>query len=354
MTAILLSLEQRLCLYRDGYVVLPGIVPEPLVRAARRLLNLDLGRVWMRAAALRDPADTGRAEKVRRAVDATGATQAEPAILDLFNATPIKPMLEHALGAALPEARGAQLATLFPMAPSDYVNESGYRDRDTPFFAWHGHLDGLWNGATAMHQRTDAPISADALAAWSQSPSRNRQSREYPAFGTNIANFTALVGVALSDQREPGAGNLGVLAGAHHAMTEFFCHQRDAGGPLGPDGPDWPRVDTDAPNSCGLRHYPEAVRAAFADGAARTADGKLWPKPTLLCLAPGDAVVALHTLPHCGTRVAGPDPRLMAYFRVTSGARPTGNRAVYPDALCDPWIEWPVIRATVQQMHATR
>ena len=186
-----------------------------------------------------------------------------------------------------------------------------------------------------MHQDIDTPMTEEAFAQWSASPSRNQQPREYPEHGVNIGSFTALVGVALSDQTEEGAGNLGVLAGAHHHMERFFQMQRARGGPLGPDGPDWPRVDHAAPNGCGLQlePYPDAVRAALSEGAAQTADGKLWPKPTFLKLAPGDAVIALHLLPHCGTRVEGPDPRLMAYFRVTSSARSEENRNVYPDVL---------------------
>jgi hypothetical protein len=54
----------------------------------------------------------------------------------------------------------------------------------------------------------------------------------------------------------------------------------------------------------------------------------------------GDAVVVLHALPHDSTRVEGHAPRLMAYFRVTRSGRPSGNETVYPDALCDPFIEW--------------
>jgi hypothetical protein len=50
-----------------------------------------------------------------------------------------------------------------------------------------------------------------------------------PEFNANIQNFTALVGVALTDQRKEGVGNLGVLKGAHHAMEEFFQEQAAAG-----------------------------------------------------------------------------------------------------------------------------
>ena len=355
MHATGMTAEQQAALYqdlhRDGYLVLRGVVPDPLVKAARRVLNRALGQLANHARflavdddALAEADASALQARMKRAARDYERANSDPAILTLLNDTAIKPFIEAAMGAPILPARGAQLATLFPWPPSRYVNESGYRDCDTPFHAWHGHLDGLWNGATEMHQDIDTPMTEEALAQWSASPSRNQQPREYPERGVNIGSFTALVGVALSDQTEEGAGNLGVLAGAHHHMERFFQMQRARGGPLGPDGPDWPRVDHTAPNGCGLRHYPEAVRAAFSEGAAQTKDGKLWPKPTFLKLAPGDAVIALHLLPHCGTRVEGPDPRLMAYFRVTSSARSEENRSVYPEALLDIWREWEGVR----------
>ena len=165
-------------------------------------------------------------------------------------------------------------------------------------------------------------------------------------------NFTALVAVALSDQTQEGAGNVGLLKGAHHHMERFFRAQRDAGGPLGPDGPDWPRIDRNAPNGAGLRHYPDAVREAFAPRGTTTADGKFWPRPTLLRLAPGDAAIILHATPHSATRVETETPRLMAYFRVVSTARPAVERHVCPDALCDLWREWPGMAAVVAEQRS--
>lgn len=308
--------EQKQALFRDGFVVLPGAVVEKRVAAARRRIFMALGR-----GGAAPPSD-------------------DPAVLGLFNDTGLRALLEEALGAVVPP-RYCQLATRFPADPSDGVNEAGYRDRDTPFFGWHGHLDGLWNGAAAIHQDTDEPMTTEQLAAWNEEPSRNGCRKTHADFNANVMNFAALVAVALSDQRRHGSGNVGVLQGAHHEMERFFRAQRDAGGPLGPDGPHWERIDRGAPNHCGLRHYPDAVRDAFRADGAHTADGKFWPRPTLLRMAPGDAAVILHATPHSATRVETSEPRLMAYFRITPQARPQANRFVYPEALCDIWREWP-------------
>lgn len=324
MTGEPLSRQRKRSLYRDGFVVLRGIVDPDRVAAARRLILENRSRTG--TARERDPV---RPHPSR-----------SPAILGLFNDTGLRETMEEAIG-PVSGATGCQLATRLPTAPSDHVNESGYRDRDTPFHGWHGHLDGLWNGATPIHQDIDRPMTHEETEAWNQEPATNGCLKVHPDHAANIRNFAALVVVALSDQTTEGAGNLAVLKGAHHAMERFFRDQRDAGGPLGPDGPDWGRIDRDAPNGCGLRHYPDAVRTAFTRGAAKTPDGKLWPKPTLLRLAPGDAAIVLHAIPHGATRISGPKPRLMAIFRVTPLARSERNQVVYPEALCDIWREWP-------------
>lgn len=319
--------ERKHALYRDGFVVLPGVASAAQVAAARRRIFMALG---------------GR----------EAPRGAELVFLDLFNETRLLALMEEALGPVY-RPSSCQLAMRFPTDPTDRVNEAGYRDRDTPFFGWHGHLDGLWNGATPVHQDLDQPMTTAQLEAWNQEPSRNGCRKTHPDHRTNIIGFSALVAVALSDQRQEGSGNVGVLKGAHHEMARFFRAQRDAGGPLGPDGPNWQRIDRDAPNRAGLRHYPDAVRDAFKDDGAYTPDGKFWPRPTLLRLAPGDAAVILHATPHSATRVETSEPRLMAYFRITPQTRPQGSRAVCPDALCDIWGEWPGMAEVVAAARRT-
>ncbi|MDA0790540.1 MAG: phytanoyl-CoA dioxygenase family protein [Proteobacteria bacterium] len=325
------SETRQRALYRDGFVVLRSAVPREMVEAARRRLNQDMGRLRNRAAGARKLAT------IRQAATDLFRAGAEPVILDLFNKTPVKTTLEAFFGGPVNAATGAQIAANYPTDPSDRVNESGYRDQDTPFHGWVGHLDGLWNGATRPPE-IGRPFTPHQRRQWYRDPSTNGVRREYPDYGTNITNFTALVGIALSDQRVEGVGNLGLLKGAHHRIGEFFRYQRAQGGPLGPDGPGWPREHLEAPNGHGLRHYPDAVRAAFKRGAATTEDGHCWPRPTLVKLAPGDAVIVHFNTPHSATRVDGPDPRLMVYFRTSPKRRPPGR--AYAEGLCDIWKEW--------------
>jgi hypothetical protein len=156
-----------------------------------------------------------------------------------------------------------------------------------------------------------------------------------------MTNFTCLVGIPLSDMREAGSGNVGLMRGSHHDMQAFLNHQHRLGGPMGPSGPDWPREYTRARNKHGLCHYPPAVRAAAAEreGSVETEDGHVWPRPMLVKVRPGDAVLIMYHTLHSSTRVAGPDPRCMVYFRI-SAPRPRGHGRIHPAALRNPWIEW--------------
>lgn len=302
----------------------------------------------MQAVRQDDSPDPELEQRRKDAVRASMRAGIDPAILDLVNPEgDLMRSIAEAMGHPVTGPRGAQLATIFPHQPGHGINESGYPAEEVPFYSWHGHLDGLWNGATQIHQRVDRPMNADETAKWNQDLAKNGVRRTY-GNNVNVLNFTALLGIPLSDQMQEGSGNLGLLRGAHHPISEFFQFQRDRGGPLGPDGPEWERIDTAAPNGCGLRHYPEQVREQFAEGAAYTADGRMWPKPHIVKVKPGDAVLALHAIPHGATRLDGYTPRLMAYFRLVPASRQaTSNPHGYPDALCDCWLEWEGMRDVV-------
>ena len=80
----------------------------------------------------------------------------EPAILNL--AAPDSNLInsvEDALGGRVRKFPGAQIATLFPHEPIRNITECGYPNQEVPFYGWHGHLDGLWNGSAPVHQRID-------------------------------------------------------------------------------------------------------------------------------------------------------------------------------------------------------
>lgn len=347
--------EQKQSFYDDGFLIFRDIIPTETVRVAARQLYGDLSAVWQSSMAVARQSDEPNETAIalhRTASLAATKTGVSPAILNLVDPdSTLMQSIFEALGQRTRRPQGAQLATIFPNQPHAGINESGYPSSEVPFFGWHGHLDGLWNGASPVHQRTDRAMNDEERAAWFQDPGRNGVRRTYK--GTNVLNFTALLGIPLSDQMVEGSGNLGLLRGAHHPMSEFFRFQRDKGGPLGPDGPDWERMDSTCPNRAGLRHYPDQVRQQFKEDGAYTSDGQLWPKPTLIKVRPGDAVIALHAIPHCSTRLEGVSPRLMAYYRLVAENRPAENPTVFPDALCDCWFDWKGMREVVKDNQAS-
>jgi hypothetical protein len=336
--------DQAKQFYKDGYLILPEAVKREHALTARRLIFERLGTLRTAAReSLMLKHDTKSLFEATLDVFRTGE---EAIFIDLFNESSIKLCLEAALESPVIPVRGAQLATTFPIRADEVTNETGYLNKDTPHHAWAGHLDGLWNGATPP-PRAGTNIRGRHLSAWQAEPSTNGMHRTFPEFNTNIANFSALVGIALSDQTVLGCGNLGLLKGGHRHMERFFKKQSAAGGPLGPDGPDWPREDREAPNRHGLRHYPDEVRKKYRRGAITTSDGKIWPKPTLVRLGLGDAVIVHFSTPHGATAVTTSDPRFMLYFRCTSSARPGANLRHYPEALCDVLLEWQGVKAVV-------
>lgn len=331
-----LTIEQKHKLYKDGYLVLKQVVPKSMVGEARRLIFQRMGKLRNSAA---DATECGNLDSLKEANRLMGRSGGSSTIMNLFNETPVKPMLESAFGGPVSPVHGAQLATNYPCDDDHTVNEAGFRNIDTPFGGWCGHLDGLWNGGAATPP-VDRQLSLEEEEKWQGETGTNNASKYHPEHNANIACFTALVAIALSDQRADGVGNLGLLRGGHHKMEAFFRWQRDQGGPLGPEGPGWPRIDDKAPNKHGLVHYPDKVKKAFKRGAIVFDTGQIWPKPTFIKVHSGDAVIVHYATPHAASRVLGVEPRFMVYFRTIAESRPEDNLSVYPDALCDNWLEW--------------
>lgn len=319
----------------DGYLVLKNVVPLSVAKRARR--------TFFRA--------LGAAPGAKQVSSAWRRLAGHSDILALVaNRNEIRSLVEDTIGDPIRGFQYAQIATQFPTEPSSRITESGYPDCDIPFHGWHGHLDGLWNGARAPHQDTGRAMSEKELQAWNQDPGTNGVKRTYPGTGANLTNFTALLGFPLSNQSREGVGNLGLLRGAHHHVEKFFRFQRDQGGPLGPDGPGWERIHTEAPNGCGLRHYPEQVREQFQDSALCTNDGRSWPKPDFIRMELGDAVLTQYAVPHGATRCEADEPRIMAYFRLTSDNRPDHLKSNFVDSLTDNWLEWKGIQDVAREI----
>jgi hypothetical protein len=152
-------------LVRDGYVVVPGLVPLPRIASALKAINHSIGRGL--------PPDQ---VAVYRSRSFCPELQRERVILDLFHETPAR-VLAGALLGRIEDVRSGQIALAFPQmqAPAP------------PY----PHLDGL-------HTPTNGVPAGE------------------------VRSFTLLVGVVLSDVRAAGAGNLTVWPGSHRLYEAHF------------------------------------------------------------------------------------------------------------------------------------
>jgi ectoine hydroxylase-related dioxygenase (phytanoyl-CoA dioxygenase family) len=150
-----------------GIIKLPGIVPREMVLAARRAINAHLGANGMHPDEL----------PILRAQTYCRSLTREPVITDLFNRTAIKPILVDLCG-SIRTVNSGQIALRFP-------SESNEKRVNAP------HLDGMYSPTNGMKEGT-------------------------------IGNFTALVGVFLSDLPEPFSGNFAAWPGSHKKYEAYF------------------------------------------------------------------------------------------------------------------------------------
>jgi ectoine hydroxylase-related dioxygenase (phytanoyl-CoA dioxygenase family) len=163
-----LTYAQKQEFYKNGYVKLPGVVPQVMIDAAVRAINASVGQGI-------DPAQV----PIYQSRSFCPELQREPVITDLFNKTPALGLAESMIGVGKIQPVGAgQIALRFPTL------------QDPPA-APRPHLDGMYTPTNGV-----------------------------PA-GT-IRNFTMLLGVALSDVTMPYAGNLTIWPGTHHIYEQYF------------------------------------------------------------------------------------------------------------------------------------
>lgn len=167
----MLSPNQRRRFHDDGYLILPGAVPEAAVRRARRAINHSLGEEGMAKE------DLPR----MRAQSYCGELRSDAAILELVTRTSVWASVESLMGeGAVQEPTGGQIALRFPSAPGS--------DPGPP----RGHLDGLGSGANGMER------------------------------GVYSRGFTGLAVVLLGDLPETFSGNFTVWPGTHRFFQEYF------------------------------------------------------------------------------------------------------------------------------------
>ena len=345
-----LTLEQKRCLMRDGFVVVRNAVPPDHVARARERIEAS------------QPVGEHR-------LLAPAELATHPDLVGLLQETRLAGILRREMG-PYPDVISCQIAV-------------------TPAFDDLGgsvgpHVDGAWSGpipkrAEEIDPNTGRPV--DAARYFGANDERRGANDgllwQDPQRTLSTGSYTALVGVALNDQLVPGNGQFAVLKGLHEDVEASFRAQRDAGGVIGPEGPGWPRIKLNREGRPFMNGLPDAVRAKARQRVrgAPPIEGWPWPELTPVLLGAGDAVIALHACPHTPTPNRGPNPRMNVYFRIRrlrEGNPHEGTRRVghgvsdhpdrgyfgqfldYPAAydpwrtsiekLCDHWSEWDGMR----------
>jgi hypothetical protein len=247
-----LTNDQRQAIYDDGLVHLPGIVPQETVNAALRAINASLGTAGL-------PPDKLR---TYRSQSYCPELQSTPAITDLLHASPLWQLAESAIGVdKIRPVTSGQIALRFPT--SGPAHPPGV------------HIDG-------MHT-PDNGVPAGTI--W---------------------NFTALIGVFLSDVPAPDSGNFSVWRGSHRAYETYF-----------------------------REHGPEAL----LNGMPPVEVGE----PEQVLAKAGDAVLAHYQLGHGIAGNASPHIRYAIFFRLFH----VDHDSVRWECMTDIWREWEGMREVV-------
>lgn len=332
---------------REGLCVLPNAVPMKLVQAARGLIDAEMD-------------DEKQALR--------GNPGREPELQALFHDSQLAPLFNAALGNVKP-VRGCQVALRWPQKQSQFGGSTVDAPMSSPF-GWGGHCDGMnacelqrkpqsrqllfrrcscgallltLHAAGVLTLRVARVLltfcCACAAAVFWDEPIKG--AGQVPIPNDHFNNFDCLVGVALNDQLRDDCGNLGLLPRSHKVNAEFFRHQRDAGGPLGPGGPDWPLVFG---NGRALPPPAHSMEGAVKGEKDEDGASEWYPKPKQMKLRAGDAVLAHYLTGHGPMENLGDDTRYMIYFRVfnaKSGPIPHQGEGRAAMALCDEWLSWP-------------
>lgn len=250
-----LSEEQTRTFAEQGFLKLPGMVPMELIHRARRAINAYIGEKGI------DPAELNK----YRAQSYCPGLGGEPAITDLYNASPIKEAAESLIGQGkVKPVTAGQIALRFPS-----MNDKPQDPRP--------HIDGMYSPTNGVKEGT-------------------------------IANFTALVGVFLSDLPEPFMGNFTVWPGTHKIYETYF---REKG--------------------------PQSLM----DGMPPVT----LPTPEQFLGKAGDAALVHYQVGHGIAGNISPNIRYAIFFRLIH----VDHERYHWDCMTDIWAEWEGVRAVIAQ-----
>ncbi len=257
-TATALTDAQKLEIIDTGFTLLRNVVPAEKVGAALRVINAALGANGA------DPAQL----PIYRSRSWVPEVAGDPAIIALLTETPLWSLAESAIGAGMIEpVDNGQIAMRFPSME--------------PAVAPHAHIDGMYTPTNGVPEG-------------------------------RIMNFTALVGVYLSDVPRPDAGNFVVWPGTHRTYADYFA-----------------REGADAL----LKGMPPVE---IGDPVQTTPNA-------------GDAVLSHYQIGHGIASNVSPNIRYAIYFRL----KRVGHDEIRNEVMTDLWREWDGMRELIGSSTST-
>lgn len=248
-----LTHKQKIHLYEQGYVKIAGVIPDVMVRQARRAINHSLGE-----GVAKEEINVFRSQSYCPELCNSSV------ITDLYHKTPAKDLIGSVIDTEqLRSVNGGQIALRFPTMG----NNGG---QSAP------HIDGMYSPNNGVPEGT-------------------------------ISNFTALLGVFLSDIPEEDSGNFTVWPGTHLQNAAYF-----------------------------KEHGAEALLKGMPNIDM--------PKPVQLTGRAGDIVLVHYLLAHAGGVNISADIRYAIFFRITS----IGIKRNWQESMVDLWMHWPGMHNVVQ------
>jgi hypothetical protein len=240
-----LTPAQKQTLYESGFVKFPGTVPQELVHNALRAINSSLGSKGIDSAQL----DIFRSQSYCPELRQTAH------ITDLLHASPLWSLAESAIGAgAIQPVKDGQIALRFP-------------SMDTPRQAV-AHIDGMYTPTNGVPKG-------------------------------QILNFTALIGVFLSDIPHDFMGNFTVWPGTHDLCRDYF-----------------------------RQHGPQSLLHGMPPVSL--------PAPEQIKAHAGDGILCHYLLGHAAAGNSSPFTRYGIFFRLTHKNHENWRW----ESMTDPWLEW--------------
>ncbi len=242
-----LTFRQKRKFYEKGFVKIPGVVPRVMIDRAMRAINHSLGE-GMNVADM----------PILRAQSYCPEIKNTPVIADLLNKTPAWQLAESVIGEGkIRPVHGGQIALRFPVM----------QDPPSPP---RPHLDGMHTPTNGVPKGT-------------------------------IANFTALVGIYLSDVPNPDSGNFTVWPGTHHIYERYF-----------------------------REHGPESLLNGMPPVDL--------PEPEQVTGSAGDMILVHYQLAHGIAPNVSPNIRYAVFFRLIHVDHE------WRAPMTDIWMHWPGIR----------